>query len=160
MAEYESRDLDFDISEYTSDPFKGMLAFTVQKTIRITGFEFSTHEMGCRRAVERRIKYGLKLKLNGKILFSYCKESVDVQVSNELTLTPGNTYTLETWLGGHGPSKAGQVEKECQYHYAQVHRCDATNYAPFNFVFGDDDDEHSELSNKTCIYVISYEILE
>lgn len=158
MASNESKDLDFDLSEWMLDPFKGVLEFTVQKKIRITNFEFSTHDMGCHRSSGRCVKYGLKLRLNGKILYTYHNKKVDVEVNKNLMLTPGNTYKLETWLGGHTPLKPGQIVKSCYYHYAQISRSDVTNYEPFDFIFGDNED--AEPSNRTCIYVITYEIID
>lgn len=160
MTDNEIKDLDFDISEYTLDPFKGLLRFTVQKKIRIVNFEFSTHDMGCRRTSGRGVKYGLKLTLNGTTLYKYHKASVDVQVSKHLVLTPGNTYRLESWLGGHTALKPGQIVKSCYYHYAEVCRSDKTDYGPFQFVFGDNRRAATEPKNKTCIYVISYEIID
>lgn len=153
MANISTTDLDFDISESMLDPFNGTLQFTVRSKIRITNFEFSTHDMGCGRTSERDVKYGLKLTLNGKILFTYHKTRVDVEVGKKLILTPGNTYKLETWVGGHKAVKPGQIVKSCHYHYAQIAPSDTTNYEPFDYVFADDEDQPS---NRTCVYVISY----
>lgn len=156
MADSQTTDFDFDVSESTMDPFKGTLRFAVQRNIQIENFEFSTHEMGCRRIVGRTIKYGLKLTLNGKNLFTYHNNKVDVDVKKKLILTPGNSYQLDTWLGDHTKSTPGQTVKSCQYHYAQIRRSDETDHAPFKFIFPDNEQENAEPSNKTCLYVIAY----
>lgn len=158
MSNNETHDFDFEMSECISDPFKGRLQFTVQKKIKIVSFEFSTHDLGCRRNAERSVKYGLRLKLNGKILFTYHKDNVDAQVKKSLILTPGNTYTLDTWLGGHKAVKSGEKVKPCQYHYAKVSRTTRKSYEPFKFIFSNDGDQ--KISNTTCVYVISYELLD
>ncbi len=147
------KDLEFNISKKMTDPFKGTLKFTVKKEMKITYFEFSTHDMGCCRTVSWDIKYGLKLKLKKKTLFTYHKQKVDVDVN--LILSPGNTYTLDTWLSGHNKLKSGKYMEPCYYHYAEVLRSDNINYEPFEFIYPDD-----ETANTTCIYVISYEAIE
>lgn len=159
MTDTETTDLDFNVSEKMLDPFKGSLKFTVQRKIRIAYFEFSTHDMGCRQTMGRPVKYGLKLTLNGKTLFSYHNARVDVEVNKKLILTPGNTYNLETWLGGHARLKSGKIVKSCYYHYAQVSRSDGIDYEPFEFVFAENDD-NGQPSNKTCVYVISYQLID
>lgn len=160
MADSQTKDIDFDMSESMSDPFKGTLRFAVQRNMEIKNFEFSTHDMGCRRINGRRIKYGLKLTLNGKKIFSYHNHKVDVQVQDKLILTPGNTYQLETWVGGHVKLKSGQNVNSCEYHYAQINRFDKTDRTPFIFIFPDDEDENKEPSNKTCLYIIEYKIVD
>lgn len=160
MAESQSKDLEFNLSEWMLDPFKGTLQFTVQKKIKITYFEFSTHDMGCCRVDERNVKYGLKLTLNEKTLFTYHNSMVDVQVSKDLILSPGNTYRLETWLGGHTKLKKGESGQSCYYHYAQILRPNRRYYGPFDFVFSDDKDKTVKLSNTTCVYIISYETVD
>lgn len=161
MTETAITDLNFDISKCMLDPFIGTLKFTVEKKIRIVNFEFGTHQIACRRSVgEDVVKYGLKLKLNGRFLFLYHKTDVDVEVNEQLILSPGNTYTLETWVTGHPKLRPGQVERCCYYHYAQVDRSDDMDYKPFDFLFEDNKKENTEPSNKTCIYSISYEIVD
>lgn len=160
MADNEIKDLEFDISECMLDPFKGVLAFTVRKKIKITNFEFSTHAMGCHFITGRSVKYGVRLRLNGEVLFTYYRNSVDVQVKKNLILEPGKRYELETWLGSHIPLKSGRISKSCLYHYAQITRSDVNDYEPFDFIFGDNEDDYDEPSNKTCIYVIEYKIVD
>lgn len=157
MSNNESHDLDFEMSEKMFEPFQGTLQFTVQKKIKIISFEFSTHDLGCRRNTEPSVKYGLKLKLNGKILFTYHKDSVDAQVKKSLILTPGNTYQLDTWLSGHKAVKPGEKVKTCEYHYAKVSRSTRNTYEPFQFISKDGGEKSL---NTTCVYIISYEILD
>ncbi|KAG4066546.1 hypothetical protein HA402_007182 [Bradysia odoriphaga] len=160
MADNRTNDFEFDITEWMVNPFKGMLRFDVQKKIEIKNFEFSTHEMGCRRIGGQDVMYGLKLTLNGNILFTYQNVKVDVDVSDILILTPGNTYQLETWVGGHTSNKRGQTVKSCKYHYAKIYRSDKKDRAPFTFIFPDDEEDNAEPSNKTCLYIIEYKIVD
>lgn len=160
MDDIHTIDFDFDVCESMFEPFKGTLTFSVQRKIRITNFEFSTHDMGCRRTGGRSIKYGLKLTLNGKILFAYHNTKVEVNVC-KLILTPGRVYKLETWVGGH--NKTNQIETSCEYHYAHIQRSDKgkATQAPFIFIFPDDEEEETEeSSNKTCLYIIEYKTVD
>lgn len=160
MASDQVKDLEFDISESLKEPFIGTLNFRVQKSVRIVNFEFSTHDMGCCRTTGRDVEYGLKLTHNGKILLCCHKADVDMQVKKTLILEPGNTYKLETWVGKHPAPKPGQVVRHCDYHYAQILRSEKGTYEPFEFVFTETEDNTTvELLNRTCVYVISYEII-
>lgn len=94
----DKSEIDFNLDDWILDPFRGSLFFPVQKKTKI--FEFGAHDVdgGCRRTTGPEVKYGLKLIGNGKV---ECKK--------ELLLTPGITYQLETWMGGHKALRPGQI---------------------------------------------------
>lgn len=155
MTNNESQDLEFHSPDQMLNPFQGTMRFTVKKKIKIVYFEFSSHDIGCYLPTGLKVQYRLRLTLNGKVLFAYHNYRLDVQVKRPVILTPGNTYKLETWVGRHRFLPPG---KECSYHYTEISRSKQSSYVPFNFIFTNE--ENAESTNTTCLYVISYKIID